>query len=73
MAVGAPTDIINIMIGTLVFFVALARVVTLVANRLEKRAAQKGTGGSTGSGGAEATSAATAVATVAVEKEADNA
>lgn len=73
MAVGAPTDIINIMIGTIVFFVALARVVTLVANRLEKHAAQKGTGGSTSSGGAEATSAATAVATVAVEKEADNA
>ena len=41
IAVGAPTDIINIMIGTIVFFVALARVVTLIANHLEKRAAEK--------------------------------
>ncbi len=41
MAVGAPTDIINIMIGTIVFFVALARVVTLIAERLEKRASEK--------------------------------
>ena len=41
MAVGAPTDIINIMIGTIVFFVALARVVTLVAERLEKRSAER--------------------------------
>ena len=41
MAVGAPTDIINIMIGTIVFFVALARVVTLIAERLEKRSAEK--------------------------------
>ena len=41
MAVGAPTDIINIMIGTIVFFVALARVVTLLAKHLEKRAAEK--------------------------------
>ena len=41
MAVGAPTDIINIMIGTIVFFVALARVVTLLSKHLEKRAAEK--------------------------------
>ena len=41
IAVGAPRDIINIMIGTIVFFVALARVVTLIANHLEKRAAEK--------------------------------
>lgn len=41
MAVGAPTDIINIMIGTIVFFVALARVVTLVAEHLEKRSAER--------------------------------
>ena len=41
MAVGAPTDIINIMIGTIVFFVALARVVTLIAERLEKRSAER--------------------------------
>ncbi|MDO4436380.1 MAG: ABC transporter permease [Coriobacteriaceae bacterium] len=48
MAVGAPTDIINIMIGTIVFFVALARVVTLIAQHLEKRSAEK----ANGSGGA---------------------
>ena len=41
IAVGAPTDIISIMIGTIVFFVAIARVVTLIADRLEKRAAEK--------------------------------
>ena len=41
MAVGAPSDIINIMIGTIVFFVAIARVVTLIANRLENRSAEK--------------------------------
>ena len=41
MAVGAPTDIINIMIGTIVFFVALARVITLIAERLEKRSAER--------------------------------
>lgn len=39
LAVGAPTDIINIMIGTIVFFVALARVVTLLADKLGKRGA----------------------------------
>ncbi len=39
LAVGAPTDIINIMIGTIVFFVALARVVTLLAEKLGKRGA----------------------------------
>ena len=42
MAVGAPTDIINIMIGTIVFFVALARVVPLVADLLERRAQKRG-------------------------------
>ena len=34
-----PEDIINIMIGTIVFFVALARVVTLLADKLGKRGA----------------------------------
>ncbi len=42
MAAGAPTDIINIMIGTIVFFVALARVVPLVADLLERRAQKRG-------------------------------
>lgn len=54
IAVGAPTDIINIMIGTIVFFVAIARVVTLLANHLEKRAAEKAAAnlsGPDGSGG----------------------
>lgn len=37
--VGAPTEIINIMIGTIVFFVALTKVVPLLADRLEKREA----------------------------------
>lgn len=35
--VGAPTEIINIMIGTIVFFVALTKIVPLFADRLEKR------------------------------------
>lgn len=37
LAVGAPSDIINIMIGTIVFFVAIARVIALLADKLEKR------------------------------------
>jgi simple sugar transport system permease protein len=35
--VGAPTEIINIMIGTIVFFVALTRIVPILADRLGKR------------------------------------
>jgi general nucleoside transport system permease protein len=35
--VGAPTEIINIMIGTIVFFVALTKVVPSLADKLEKR------------------------------------
>ncbi|WP_101698391.1 ABC transporter permease [Clostridium minihomine] len=35
--VGAPTEIINIMIGTIVFFVALTRIVPVLADRLGKR------------------------------------
>lgn len=35
--IGAPSEIINIMLGTIVFFVALSRVVTLFAEKLEKR------------------------------------
>lgn len=37
--VGAPTEIINIMIGTIVFFVALTRVVPVLAEKLGKRGA----------------------------------
>lgn len=39
--VGAPTEIINIMIGTIVFFVALAKVVPMLADKLEKRGARR--------------------------------
>ncbi len=39
--VGAPTEIINIMIGTIVFFVALTKVVPLLADKLEKRGARR--------------------------------
>ena len=38
--VGAPTEIINIMIGTIVFFVALTRIVPVLADKLEKRGAE---------------------------------
>ncbi|MCI1966341.1 MAG: ABC transporter permease [Oscillospiraceae bacterium] len=37
--VGAPTEIINIMIGTIVFFVALTKVIPVLAEKLEKRGA----------------------------------
>ena len=37
--IGAPTEIINIMIGTIVFFVALTRIVPVLADKLEKRGA----------------------------------
>lgn len=36
-SIGAPSEIINIMIGTIVFFVALTKVVPALAVRLEKR------------------------------------
>ena len=35
--IGAPSEIINIMIGTIVFFVALTKVVPVLADRLLKR------------------------------------
>ncbi len=38
-AVGAPSEIINIMIGTIVFFVALTKIVPVLADKLEKRGA----------------------------------
>lgn len=37
---GAPTDIVNIMIGTIIFFVALTKVVPVIAAKLEKRGAK---------------------------------
>lgn len=36
-AIGAPSEIINIMIGTIVFFVALTRIVPVLADKLLKR------------------------------------
>lgn len=36
-AIGAPSEIINIMIGTIVFFVALTKVVPVLADKLSKR------------------------------------
>lgn len=39
--IGAPTEIINIMIGTIVFFVALTRIIPAVADRLERRRINK--------------------------------
>ena len=35
--VGAPSEIINIMIGTIVFFVALTKVVPLLADKLQRK------------------------------------
>lgn len=40
--VGAPSEIINIMIGVIVFFVALTRMVPVFADRLEKRVKNNG-------------------------------
>lgn len=37
--VGAPSEIINIMIGTIVFFVSLTKVIPLLADKLAKRGA----------------------------------
>lgn len=36
-AIGAPSEIINIMIGTIVFFVALTKIVPALADKLVKR------------------------------------
>lgn len=35
--IGAPSDIVNIMIGVIIFFVALTKVVPILAEKLEKR------------------------------------
>ena len=40
-AIGAPSEIINIMIGTIVFFVALTKMVPVLADRLLKRGEKK--------------------------------
>ena len=34
---GAPTEIINIMIGTIVFFMALGGIVPMLAERIERK------------------------------------
>lgn len=39
--IGAPSEIINIMLGTIVFFIALGKVVPMLAERLEKRGDKK--------------------------------
>ena len=38
---GAPSEIINIMIGTIVFFVALTKIVPLLADKLERKRVKK--------------------------------
>lgn len=38
--VGAPSEIINIMIGTIVFFVSLTKVIPMLADKLAKRGAK---------------------------------
>jgi len=35
--IGAPSEIINIMIGTILFFIALANIFPILANKLKKR------------------------------------
>lgn len=40
--VGAPSEIINIMLGTIVFFVALSKVVVILSEKLEKRGKKHG-------------------------------
>lgn len=35
--IGAPSEIINIMIGTIIFFVALTKIVPVIADKLSKR------------------------------------
>ena len=39
--VGAPSEIINIVIGTIVFFMALGGVIPMLADRLDHKRAQK--------------------------------
>lgn len=51
---GAPSDIINIMIGTIVFFMALGGVIPMIAQKLDHKRAEK----------AEAAQAARAAASV---------
>ena len=35
--IGAPSEIINIMIGTIVFFIALAKIIPVLADKIAKR------------------------------------
>ena len=39
--IGAPLEIINIMIGTIVFFVALTTIVPVISDKLAKRRAER--------------------------------
>lgn len=39
---GAPSDIVNIMIGTIVFFVGLTKIVPILAEKLERRGEKHG-------------------------------
>ncbi|MSS64032.1 ABC transporter permease [Velocimicrobium porci] len=39
--IGAPSEVINIMIGTIVFFVALSKVIPVLADKLEKKEVKK--------------------------------
>ena len=39
--IGAPSEIINIMIGTIVFFIALANIFLIIANKLKKRSEKR--------------------------------
>ena len=48
MSVKAPTEIINIMIGIIVFFTALPGVMPLLADRLAKRRREREAAGATG-------------------------
>lgn len=41
LSVGAPSEVIDIMIGTIVFFVAIARIFTLLADKIGKNRAKK--------------------------------
>ncbi len=40
--IGAPSEIINIMIGTIVFFVALTKIVPVLAQKLERKVNKNG-------------------------------
>ena len=51
---GAPSEIINIMIGTIVFFMALGGIVPSLADRIERKRALKAEAAAAGSSAAQA-------------------